>query len=49
MRAVSFNGFFSVIRRHFCFGLIQKCVGWFVQAALMLMGLGILVILSYRQ
>lgn len=31
------------------FGLIQKCVGWFVQAALMLMGLGILVILSHQQ
>ncbi len=30
-------------------GLIQKCLGWFVQAALMLMGLGILVILSHRQ
>ena len=30
-------------------GLIQKCHGWFVQAALMLMGLGILVILSHQQ
>ncbi|MDC3314027.1 hypothetical protein OAV74_00880 [Alphaproteobacteria bacterium] len=30
-------------------GLIQKCLGWFVQAALMLMGLGILVILSHQQ
>ena len=28
--------------------LIQKCLGWFVQAALMLMGLGLLVILSHQ-
>ena len=30
------------------FDLIQKCAGWFIQAALMLMGLGILVILSHH-
>ncbi|MDB2391034.1 hypothetical protein N9X12_07440 [Alphaproteobacteria bacterium] len=29
-------------------GMIQKCLGWFMQAALMLMGLGILVILSHQ-